>query len=115
MRKIWDEDRRFNFAVPREGGILVIENLVIPQKSKRVDLAHAFIDFMLSDEIAALNSSTYKWSSSNKKANDALDAKYAELEHLFLSDELVQRLHIPLFDVAMRKKINESWLHVGFA
>jgi len=115
MRKIWDEDKRFDFAVPSEGGILVIENLVIPQKSKRVDLAHAFIDFMLSDEIAELNSSTYKWSSSNKKANEALDAEYAQLEHLFLSDILVQRLHIPLFDVTERKKINESWLHVGFA
>lgn len=115
MRKIWDEDKRFDFAIPQEGGILVVENLVIPQKSKRMNLAHAFIDFMLSDEIAELNGSTYKWSSANRKANQELDKEYPMLSHLYLTDTLMQRLHIPLLDVQRRREIYDSWLQVGFA
>jgi spermidine/putrescine-binding protein len=45
-QKIMRYDDRFAFAVPREGGVLVIENLVVPSCSKNKDLAYQFIDFM---------------------------------------------------------------------
>ncbi|HJW26751.1 MAG TPA: spermidine/putrescine ABC transporter substrate-binding protein [Rhodocyclaceae bacterium] len=41
------------FAIPREGAVLAVDNFVIHKSSRRPDLAHRFIDFMLMGENAA--------------------------------------------------------------
>ena len=121
VRKIWDLSDRYEFAIPREGGILVIENLVIPKNSKNVDLAHEFIDFMLSDEVATLNSQTFGWTSANVLANKRLNDRYQTdnhvgyLRHLFPDDAIFNRLHIPLFSPYARKQADDAWLRVGYA
>ena len=113
MRKIWETSDRFDFAIPKEGGIIIIENLVIPAVSKKSELAHQFIEFMLSDEIATLNSETYGWTSSNCTAQKALDEEYAgKQSHLFPTKEVFQRLQIPLFNPYARKCADEAWLRV---
>jgi spermidine/putrescine-binding protein len=113
MRKIWETSDRFDFAIPKEGGIIIIENLVIPAVSKKSELAHQFIEFMLSDEIATLNSETYGWTSSNCMAQKALDEEYAgKQSHLFPTKEVFQRLQIPLFNSYARKCADEAWLRV---
>ncbi len=103
VRKLHAVSDAYEFAIPREGGILVIENLVIPRVSTNSDMAHQFIDFMLSDEIALLNSSTYGWTSANGHVGEQLD------------EELFARLHIPLFAPYARRQADDAWLRVGFA
>ncbi len=116
VRKIWEVSDRYEFAIPEEGGILVIENLVVPKTSKKNDLAHKFINFMLSDEIASLNSQTYGWTSANSAAQEALDAQYQSAQsHLFPDDRIFKRLHIPLFTPYARKCADDAWLRVCFA
>ncbi len=102
--KIMRYDERFQFVIPRDGGILVIENLVIPERSKNKELAYQFIDFMLSEEIAYLNSSTYGWMSARENA-----------AHIALDEGLRQRLYIPLFDPSARARIDDVWLEVECA
>lgn len=41
------------FAIPKEGAVLAVDNLVIHQASRRPDLAQRFIEFMLDGENAA--------------------------------------------------------------
>ena len=41
------------FAIPKEGAVLAIDNFVIHKTSRRPDLAHRFINFMLEGENAA--------------------------------------------------------------
>lgn len=55
------------YVLPREGTILWEESYVIPARSRRQDAAHAFLDFLLRGDIAALdvNESGYP------QANDA--------------------------------------------
>ncbi|MFA5306331.1 MAG: spermidine/putrescine ABC transporter substrate-binding protein [Candidatus Babeliales bacterium] len=102
--KVVRYDNRFQFVIPREGGILVIENLVIPKRSKNKELAYQFIDFMLSEEIARLNSSTYGWTSAHEK-----------VAHITIEEDLKQRLYIPLFDASARARIEDVWLEVECA
>jgi spermidine/putrescine transport system substrate-binding protein len=102
--KIMRYDDRFQFVIPREGGILVIENLVIPERSKNKELAYQFINFMLSEEIARLNSSTYGWTSAHEN-----------VAHVTLDEALKQRLYIPLFDSSARMRIDDVWLEVECA
>ena len=103
VRRLRAVSDAYEFAIPREGGILVIENLVIPRVSTNSDMAHQFIDFMLSDEIALLNSTTYGWTSANGHVSEQLDV------------ELFARLHIPLFAPYARRQADDAWLRVGFA
>jgi spermidine/putrescine transport system substrate-binding protein len=115
VRKMWNMGFDCAFTIPPEGGILVVENLAIPKHSKKTALAHKFIDFMLSDEIATMNSSFYGWASSNKKANESVDMSVEKQKQLFPDNCVYKRLHIPLYSQQMRSKIDEMWLAVGFA
>ncbi len=114
MRKLLKVTDKFAFTVPPEGGIWVIENLVIPQLSQKKTLAHQFIDFMISDEIAILNSNWYGWTSTNKKAKAEDDTHYKQSSHLLLTQDICNRLYIPLFSYELRAKIDDAWLEVGF-
>lgn len=114
VRKIFDTSDRFDFAIPTEGSMLVVENLAIPCKSKKVELAHQFIDFMLSEEIARLNSTTFGYSSSNKNANDHVSKFYLNNHNLFPDDVTYKRLFIPLLPTSLRRVVEDLWLTVGF-
>ena len=115
MIKILENSDRFAFSIPKEGSTMVIENLAIPKKSKRVDWAHQFIDFMLSDEMATINSSDFEYNSSNKKAMSVVDQRYLANTHLFPDATTFKRLFIPLLPKQYRKTVQDLWLAVGFA
>jgi spermidine/putrescine transport system substrate-binding protein len=115
MRRILANSDRFEFAIPKEGSMLIIENLAIPKSSNKVDLAYQFINFMLSDHAAQLNSRAFGYNSANKHANDIVNAQYIANPHLIPDDEMHKRLFIPLLPSNMRKMIEDLWLAVGFA
>ncbi|HOJ95132.1 MAG TPA: extracellular solute-binding protein, partial [Fervidobacterium nodosum] len=48
-----DERDNFEFFVPKEGGTLWIDSMVILKTSKNKDLAYKFINFILRPEISA--------------------------------------------------------------
>jgi spermidine/putrescine transport system substrate-binding protein len=115
MRKIFEVNDNFDFAIPTEGSMLVVENLAIPSKSKKNDLAHQFINFMLSDEISSLNSKILGYSSSNIKANQNTHSAYLVNPHLFPQEATYMRLFIPLLPSSLRRTVEDLWLAVGFA
>jgi len=115
MRKILDVSNQFDFAIPKQGGILVVENLVIPKISKKKEMATRFINFMLSDRAALINGLTYGWSSANSRANQTVDKQYTVCPHLCPDTTIFKRLHIPLFSLEMDKLAYDSWLNVEFA
>ncbi len=115
MRKILSYSDRFDFAIPKEGSMLIMENFAIPKRSKKIEWAHEFINFMLSDEIMELNSTTYGYNSANRNANEKIDKKYLLHTHLSPTKEIFKRLYMPLYPNQLRKKVEEIWLTVGFA
>ncbi|HEW91334.1 MAG TPA: extracellular solute-binding protein [Thermotogaceae bacterium] len=48
-----EEAKNIDFFIPKEGGTLWIDNMVILKGARNVDLAYKFIDFILEPEIAA--------------------------------------------------------------
>ena len=115
MRKIYQHTDRYAFAIPKEGSMLIIENLVIPKKSSKVDLAHKFIDFMLSESVAKLNAGAYGFNSANKLANEGLVQGPESNLQLLPDASMFKRLFIPLLPGHMRKRIEDLWLTVCFA
>lgn len=52
---IMDNNPNMSFAIPKEGTNFWIDSMVIPKTSQNVELAHKFINFMISPEIARAN------------------------------------------------------------
>ena len=72
---IWliDENPNLDYVIPQEGSNIWIDSMVIPTNAKNVDNAHKFIDFMLREDIAYLNTDYVGYSTPNMKAFEMLD------------------------------------------
>jgi spermidine/putrescine transport system substrate-binding protein len=115
IRKLWKSSDRFGFAIPREGSMVIVESMVIPKPCKKLELAHKFINFMLSTKIATINSTTYGYGSANQQANEHFGPTMLSNPHLFPDPETFKRLHMLLLPQSLRNRINQIWLEVGFA
>jgi spermidine/putrescine transport system substrate-binding protein len=60
------------FIIPKEGGVIWMDNFAVVEKSQNKDLAHAFINFMLRPEIAARNADYVLYLTPNKDAEALL-------------------------------------------
>lgn len=64
-----NEDLRFYY--PKEGTNYFVDAMCIPKTSKNVDLAHAYIDYMISVEAATANALYIGYASPNKAVTDS--------------------------------------------
>ena len=69
-----DAGQPVSFIVPDEGSALFIDNMTIPTSSKRADLAHHFINYLLQPKVAALTSGEVLYPNPNKDAIQFMDA-----------------------------------------
>jgi spermidine/putrescine-binding protein len=71
------ENEDLNFYYPKEGTNYFVDAMCIPVTSKNPDLAHEYIDFMISLEIARANALYIGYASPNKAVTD--DPEYKKL------------------------------------
>lgn len=93
-RDIMWENEALTYVVPEEGSNLWFDNMVIPKTADNIDGAHAFINFMLDPEIAALNTEYVSYSTPNQAALAFLPAEMVEDERLYPPTELTERLEV---------------------
>ncbi len=89
------ENEDIAFAMPREGGTISCDDLVIPKTAKEVRLAHAFINFLHEPQVAALNSNFTRYLCPNKDAYPFLDKSIRDNPGVFLPPELRARCEVP--------------------
>jgi len=111
MKKLQELSDDFVFQVPKEGSILSIENVAIPAKTKKTDMVHKFIDFLISKKIAMLHSDLYGTNPSNASA---IDEKRSENSNFFPKDDMFDKLHLINNEVSL-DKIDSIWLGVRFS
>jgi spermidine/putrescine transport system substrate-binding protein len=90
-------DFSVSFALPKQGAVLALDNLVIPKSAKNKALAHQFINFMMDGKHAAgvtndvgagnPNASAAAFISDEIKANKAIFPDQATLKKLELLEE----------------------------
>lgn len=68
-----EEGASIGFVVPKEGGTIWFDNMAIAKGSKEIDLAHAFIDYLLRPEIAAKNTNFKKYPNPNEAARPFIE------------------------------------------
>jgi spermidine/putrescine transport system permease protein len=89
-----EADPDIEYVVPKEGGSLFIDSLVIPASAPNPELAHAFIDFTLEAEIAAEICETMQYSSPNRAARELLPARIRENHAIFPPGDVLDRLEL---------------------
>ncbi|MCB9493108.1 MAG: extracellular solute-binding protein [Epsilonproteobacteria bacterium] len=68
LKRISGGATSFEFVVPKQGGLMVLESLAITRTCKIPEQAHQFIDFILSEDIARIHAETYNYYVSNQVA-----------------------------------------------
>ena len=69
------------FVIPKEGGTIWFDNMAIAKGSKRIDLAHRFIDYLMRPEVAAANTNFKKYPNPNEAAKPFIDKAILEQPH----------------------------------
>lgn len=65
---------KFKYILPKEGSNIWYDNIVIPNTSKNVDGAHAFINFLCRGDIGYRNAQEVGYATCNKETQKMLDA-----------------------------------------
>ena len=108
-----DSDAEIGFAIPKEGSLMLLDNLAIPTNAQHVEEAYAFIDFLLRPEVAARNTNFTHIASGVLAAKAAVDANVAEDASLYPSELKMRRLFAaPYRDPVSQKTIGREWARV---
>ena len=82
----------YRFAVPKEGGILWVDNLVIPKGAPSKDLAMAFMNFVLRPDVGARISNGIRYAVPNKDALEKVDKAIRDDPVIYAPDDVRKRL-----------------------
>lgn len=110
-KKVLELSDDFEYVIPKNGTIILVDNLVIPKYSKKIDLAHKFIDFLISKKIIAYNSDKFGYNPSNRLAYDLLPKKFVTNKAFFPDASMFKNLYL-LHNNLDVKKIDDLWLEV---
>jgi spermidine/putrescine transport system substrate-binding protein len=86
-----DSARDIGFVYPREGYAVYPDCAVILRESKRQELAHKFINFLLRPEIAAANALAARTTTTNAAARRLLPPEFRDNATLYPSPDVVAR------------------------
>jgi spermidine/putrescine transport system substrate-binding protein len=103
---------KFGFAVPKEGGILWYDNLVIPKGAPSRDLARKFVEFVLRPDVAARISNGIRYAVPNQDALEKVDKAVREDPVIYAPVDVRKRLQSETDLGAEMKKITDLWSEV---
>ena len=113
---ILDENPDMEFFLPNEGTNYWTDGLVIPKDSQCSDLAHAFINEMLSYDVAYQNSEYVGYPSNNQQVLDELSSEggYYEGNSAYLPETDVDNSNHEYFihNETLIKQLSELWINV---
>ncbi|WP_282753599.1 ABC transporter substrate-binding protein [Desulfuromonas thiophila] len=89
IQQTMEENEDIGYALPREGGSIASDDMVIPQGAQQVELAHAFIDFIHRPEVAAQNIAYVYFLSPNLAAYALLPDEVRADPTIFVPQELL--------------------------
>jgi putrescine transport system substrate-binding protein len=98
------------YSIPKEGAILWFDTLAIPVDAKHPRNAHAFIDYLLRPEVAALNSNFIHYANANQASTALLDADLRDDPGIYPTTEVKAKLKPNLAKSAeFTRLLNRSW------
>ncbi len=85
------EEPRVRVIVPATGTIIWTDSMVIPRDGKKVELAHAFINYLLDPRVAAQNANFVRCPSPNRSARAHIAPDLLNNRAMYLPESLLER------------------------
>lgn len=103
---VQEEHDEIQYLVPREGGNIWADYLVVMQESRNKDLAYAFINFLNEPENAAQLAEFVYYATPNKSAEKLMPTEFLEDSVIYPSEEVLSKCEAykPLAPRATKKR-----------
>lgn len=102
-----------NFALPKQGAVLALDNMVIPKAAKNSVLAHQFINFMMDPKNAADLTNMMGTGNPNAAAVINIKPEILQIKAIFPDETLQAKLQtLGSRDVKSRRALNKLWTEV---
>lgn len=101
-----------DFVIPKEGGVLYIDNMCIPNKSDSKDLALKFIDFMLDKENAAYIINRNWFGMPNKAAEPYVRTEIRNNKSVYPDDSIIAKCQMIMDLGEDLNKYEDIWKNV---
>ncbi|MGK7920468.1 MAG: PotD/PotF family extracellular solute-binding protein [Trichodesmium sp.] len=115
--QVMKENPHLRYAIPKEGSILLTDNMVILKGSRNKELAEKFINFILEPEIGAKISNFIKYATPNQAAKDKGLIEASDLNNpaIYPPPELFAKLNY-IQDLGQATILyDEAWTEVKLA
>lgn len=86
-----DLNENIEYVLPKEGGMIWIDSIVVAEKSKNKKLAYDFLNFLNRPEIAKKNAKHVYCATPNKAAEKLLDKKFLSNSVIYPSKEALSK------------------------
>jgi spermidine/putrescine transport system substrate-binding protein len=86
------EDAELHYFIPKEGGLIWVDSVVILRKAPHLEMAHKFINFILEPEISAKISNTHKFATPNREAKKFIEPELLRDAVSYPPEETMGRL-----------------------
>ena len=107
-----EENAKTAFAVPKEGGIIWVDVMMVPAKAPKPEAAHQFINFILDAKNGAALSNFNRYATPNAASLPHITKEDRENDAIYPSDDTVKRLEW-LIDLGKDQPIyDETWTTV---
>jgi len=101
------------YSIPKEGAQMFFDNLAIPKDAAHVAEAHAFIDYLLRPEVAALNSNLVAYANGNLASQKFIDRSILEDKSVYPDASTMIRLYtVGARDQKSQRLINRLWTKI---
>jgi spermidine/putrescine transport system substrate-binding protein len=107
--------RRFTigYSTPKEGAVLALDSMVLPQSGNRPGLAHQFMNFMLDGKNSAELTNLIGSGNPNKGAMQYIRPEIADNEAIFPDTEMLSRLEmLHDLDRRQRRRLSRLWTEI---
>jgi putrescine transport system substrate-binding protein len=102
-----------NFSLPKEGAQMWFDQMAIPADSKRVEEAHAFLNYMMKPEVVAKASNYVSYANGNKASQEFLDETIKDNPSIYPSEETMQHLFVKTsYDPKTQRVVTRLWTKV---
>jgi len=107
------KDVEIGYSIPKEGAQMFFDNLAIPKDAMHVAEAHAFIDYLLRPEVAALNSNLVAYANGNLASQKFIDRSILDDKSVYPDASTMSRLYtVGARDQKSQRVINRLWTKI---
>jgi putrescine transport system substrate-binding protein len=101
------------YIIPKEGAQMWFDSMVIPKDAPNPDYAHAFINFMLRPDVAAVNSNLVEYANANVAASALVKPEVRNNPSVYPDEATLKRLFTnTAYDERVQRTVTRIWTRV---